>query len=111
MQLLPTDIQPAGSDLAIRWNDGQESYLDLERFRRACPCAACQGEPDALGYIDRPHVTYDPARSFRLRTYAVVGGYALQPTWEDGHSTGLYTFDSLRRLGDAEDQPRTVQPA
>lgn len=108
MRILPTDILPAGPDLAIRWNDGQESYLPLETFRRACPCAACQGEPDALGYIDRPEVTYDPARSFRLRTYAVVGGYALQPTWEDGHSTGLYTFDSLRRLAEPDGQ---TQPA
>ena len=111
MQLLPVDIQLAGPDLAIRWNDGQESYLDLEALRRACPCAGCQGEPDALGHIDRPHVTYDPARSFRLRTYAVVGGYALQPTWEDGHSTGLYTFDSLRRLDQPEAQPQPARAA
>ena len=108
MQLAPEIIQLAGSDLAIRWNDGQESYLDLEALRRACPCAGCQGEPDIDGRIDRPHVSYDPARSFRLRAYGIVGGYAWQPTWEDGHSTGLYTFQLLRRLA----QPETeAQPA
>ena len=99
MQLLPQDIQLAGNELAIRWNDGQESYINLERLRRACPCAGCCGEPDIDGHVDKPHVSYDPARSFRLQSYALVGGYAFQPIWGDGHSTGLYTFDLLRRLG------------
>ena len=108
MQILPEDIQLAGNDLAIRWNDGREDYLPLEPLRRACPCAGCNGEPDALGHVDKPHVSYDPARSFQLRSYGIVGGYALQPTWGDGHSTGLYSFDLLRRLGQS-DHP--FQPA
>ncbi len=103
MHLVPENIQLAGHDLAIKWNDLRESYLELEALRRACPCAGCQGEPDIDGSIERPHVSYDPARSFQLQAYVIVGGYAFQPTWQDGHSTGLYTFDLLRRLG----QPKT----
>ena len=99
MKLVPENIQPIGAELAIRWNDGVESYLELENMRRNCPCAGCQGEPDIDGQVQKPHVSYDPARSFGLRSYSFVGGYALQPTWEDGHSTGLYSFDLLRRLG------------
>ena len=105
MQILPQDIQLAGDELAIRWNDGKESYIGLERLRRACPCAGCCGEPDALGHVDKPHVSYDPARSFRLGSYAIVGGYAWQPTWGDGHATGLYSFDLLRHLGGADASP------
>ena len=108
MQLLPEDIQLAGGELAIRWNDGRESYIGLERLRRACPCAGCCGEPDIDGRVDKPHVSYDPARSFQLRSYGIVGGYAFQPTWGDGHATGLYTFDLLRRLGGSDGSP---QPA
>jgi DUF971 family protein len=104
MQLTPLDIQLVGDELAIRWNDGQESYLNLEKMRRACPCASCSGEPDALGYINKPLVSYDPDRSFRLAAYGFVGGYALQPTWGDGHSTGLYTFPSLRELGQSTEE-------
>lgn len=96
-RLTPTDIQPIGDELAIAWSDGAESFLLLEILRRACPCAACGGEPDVLGKIERPAVSYTPA-SFRLRGFQVVGGYALQPAWEDGHGTGLYTFPYLRRL-------------
>jgi len=97
-RLIPKDIQQIGNELAIAWNDGTESYLPLEKLRRACPCAACGGEPDVLGNIERPHLTYSDA-SFGLRSFAIIGGYALQPTWEDGHGTGLYTFPFLQRLG------------
>ena len=101
MQILPQDIQLAGDELAVLWNDGEETYIGLERLRRACPCAGCCGEPDALGHVDKPHVSYDPARSFRLQSYGIVGGYAFQLTWGDGHSTGLYSFALLRQLGQA----------
>jgi DUF971 family protein len=57
-RLLPTNVQQIGAELAFAWNDGTESYLSLERLRRACPCAACGGEPDVMGNIERPDVTY-----------------------------------------------------
>lgn len=104
LRLEPTSIQQIGDELAIAWNDGAETYLRLATLRRACPCAVCGGEPDVLGNIARPEVTYTPA-SFELRGYHIVGGYALQPTWGDGHGTGLYTFPFLRRLGAASAQP------
>lgn len=91
------DVQLIGGELAIVWSDGAESYLPLERFRRACPCAMCGGEPDVLGNISRPNVSYTPS-SFELVGWQLVGGYALQPRWADGHNTGLYSFQYLRRL-------------
>ena len=57
MPLAPTNVQQIGNELAIQWSDGGESYLDLELLRRACPCAACGGEPDVLGNILRPEVS------------------------------------------------------
>ncbi len=39
-----------------------------------------------------------PPEAFRLARLETVGGYALQPTWADGHATGIYSFDYLRRL-------------
>ena len=98
LSLFPQNIQQIGDQLAIAWSDGTESFLGLESLRRACPCAACGGEPDVMGNIDRPDVDYTP-RSFELRAYQMIGGYALQPTWADGHGTGLYTFSFLQRLG------------
>ena len=96
-RLTPTNIQAIGSELAIAWSDGTESYLPLEFLRRACPCAACGGEPDVLGRVIRPQVTYT-SDSFVLRGFSVVGGYAVQPAWADGHGSGLYSFPYLQRL-------------
>ncbi len=93
----PTRIDPIGDELAIVWSDGRETYFKLEALRRACPCAACRGEPDVLGHVERPLVSYKP-ESFVLRAVHVTGGYAVQPVWKDGHDSGLYTFDYLRRL-------------
>ena len=97
MPLELKNVQLIGNEIAIVWNDGVESYLALERFRRACPCALCGGEPDVLGNIMRPDVSYTSS-SFELTGWQIIGGYALQPRWADEHSTGLYPFQYLRRL-------------
>jgi DUF971 family protein len=44
-------------------------------------------------------VSYGP-HSFELRSFHFVGGYALQPVWNDGHDSGLYPFRLLRALDD-----------
>ena len=94
----PVDIQQIGGELAVKWDDGVEGFVKLETLRRACPCAGCKGEVDVLGNLyknpDRP---LSPA-AFQLARIANVGGYALQPSWGDGHSSGLFSFDYLRRL-------------
>ena len=43
--------------------------------------------------------------AFQLVGVENVGGYAIQPVWRDGHSTGLYTFDYLHRLSAAPGAP------
>ncbi len=86
-----------GPEFALAFSDGEEIYLPLDLLRRACPCAACQGEPDALGRVLRPVQQIGP-RGFELLRTERVGGYALQLFWADGHSTGIYTFDYFRRL-------------
>lgn len=93
----PTAVQKIGSELAIAWSDGRESFLPLEPLRRACPCATCGGEPDVTGNVVRPDVKYTP-ESFDLTSWEVVGGYGLQPRWRDGHKTGIYTYAYLRAL-------------
>jgi len=111
MRLDPLNIQVIGDELAIAWNDGTESYLRLELLRRYCPCAGCGGEPDVLGRIARPEVTHTAA-SFRLRSWQPIGDYAIQPVWQDGHSTGLYTFRYLKELAEfaATESPGAESP-
>jgi DUF971 family protein len=96
----PVDVQPIGDELAIKWEDNSESFISLERLRRACPCAGCKGEVDVLGQLHKGReIALSPA-SFRLKRIAKVGGYAVQPIWADGHASGLYPFDLLVRLAE-----------
>ena len=97
----PVDIQTIGDELAIKWDDGGESFVTLAALRRHCPCAGCKGEVDILGnlYIG-PEKPLSP-QSLRLVRLTPVGGYALQPAWADGHSTGLYSFEYLRKIAAA----------
>jgi DUF971 family protein len=96
----PTDVQLIGSELAIKWDDGGESFIPLERLRRCCPCAGCKGETDILGKVYKnPEKKLSPA-AFQLNKIVPVGGYALQPVWADGHATGIFSFDYLKRLGE-----------
>ncbi len=93
----PLAVEKIGQELAIAWSDGTESFIALEAMRRACPCAACAGEPDVTGEVVRPRVNYGPG-SFELMSWQTVGGYAIQPRWGDGHQTGLYSYALLRQL-------------
>jgi len=96
----PVDIQQIGDELAIKWDDGAESYVKLEKLRRNCPCAGCKGETDVMGNVYKlPKKPLAPS-AFQLRRIATVGGYAIQPQWGDGHSSGLFSFDYLRSVAD-----------
>jgi len=94
----PVDIQHIGNELAVKWNDGSESFIPLERLRRACPCAGCKGEVDVLGNLHKgPDKTLSPA-AFELVQMTRVGTYAIQPRWADGHTSGLFSFEYLRQI-------------
>jgi DUF971 family protein len=96
----PLDIQTIGQELAIKWEDGSESFVALEKLRRHCPCAGCKGETDVMGNVYKGPPQTLGARSFHLVRIANVGSYAIQPVWGDGHSTGIYSFDYLRRVAE-----------
>jgi len=90
-------VVPFGNELALSWSDGVEQFLALEKVRRACPCAVCNGEPDMMGRGETPARNYKQG-SFELKGYEFVGGYGLSLKWADGHSTGIYSYPLLRSL-------------
>jgi DUF971 family protein len=97
MQLGLENMTVIGNELALRWTDGIESYLPLEFLRKRCPCALCAGEKDILGNVYKGEAKLGPT-SFQLKRCAAVGGYAIQPEWMDGHSSGIYSFSYIRSL-------------
>ena len=96
----PLDVQNIGEELAIKWDDGTETYIPLVKLRRHCPCAACKGEVDIMGRVYNGQDRLLPPEAFRLARVVNVGGYALQPIWGDGHNTGLFPYDYLRRVAE-----------
>ena len=94
----PKDIQQIGEELAVKWEDGTEGFVTLDKFRRACPCAGCKGEVDIMGNLYKnPDKPLTP-EAFRLVRLEYVGTYAIQPFWGDGHASGIYSFDYLERI-------------
>ena len=80
--------------LEIAWQDGHVTTYDFTALRWLCPCAYCRGEAGMPGWLDsNPTLTADQTR---LVDVALVGNYAIQPTWGDGHATGFHSFTLLR---------------
>jgi DUF971 family protein len=98
----PLDIQQIGGELAVKWENGEESFIRLENLRRACPCAGCKGETDILGNLYQNPSQPLTGKAFELVKFFIVGGYAIQPAWADGHNTGIYSFDYLHRVAVAK---------
>lgn len=92
-----TNVCVIGGELALCFSDGSEMYFPLAMMRRSCPCARCQGEPDALGRVQRPVVEHGTG-AYDLKRFELVGGYGLQLHWADGHGTGIYSIAYLEKL-------------
>ena len=80
----------------ISWLDGHRSEYGFEYLRWQCPCALCQGEGGAPGALTFA-AELAPEQT-ALQDMQPVGNYAMSLIWADGHSTGIYTWESLRRL-------------
>jgi DUF971 family protein len=92
---VPTEIAQAGArELRIRWADGHESLYPVAYLRRACSCAACVDEWTGVRTLDPAAVPGD-VKPVRV---SPVGRYAIGIEWSDGHRSGIYGFDYLRRI-------------
>ena len=94
-QAVPVEIRKKGGErITIRWGDGHESVYPARRLRGLCPCAQCVSETTGERLTFEEHVRPDVA----IESARTVGNYALHFDWSDGHTTGIYSFDYLRRI-------------
>jgi DUF971 family protein len=93
-----------GTGVEIEWRDGHSSSWTFRWLRDACPCATCHDERDKAGR--KPGDAMPKAQAL-LQLYEApprpvevtpVGKYALKFKWNDGHETGIYSWDYLRRV-------------
>jgi len=104
---LPRDIKltRAENRLSIVWQDGTASDFDMATLRKNCPCATCNSERQnrATSAELFPILRKDPGTGPPSALGAkLVGNYALQIQWADGHDTGIYDFRLLRALADKQ---------
>lgn len=82
-----------GTQFEVSWADGTRGVISNRVLRGYCPCAGCQGHGGSIQFV--------AGHDSELRHISPVGNYALKLTWGDGHASGLYSFEYLRRLCDA----------
>src|SRR5690606_20496935 len=84
--------------LLLKWEDDSESRISLKYLRDECPCASCKGETVLLKTYRPPKPQSDHPDRYKIKSIEVVGGYAIQITWKDGHNTGIYSWEYLKQL-------------
>jgi DUF971 family protein len=80
-------LDPEGME--IHFSDDSVKIIDYKKLRKNCPCAPCRGSDDAI-----------TDEGFKIKGVNWVGNYALGILWADDHSTGIYPFETLYKLGD-----------
>jgi DUF971 family protein len=79
--------------IRVVFDDGVELDIPLVELRTHCPCAGCRGQLEA----GRAPWTPSPGRGQpRVLDASLVGAWGLSVRWDDGHDTGIYSWDSLR---------------
>jgi DUF971 family protein len=95
-QKTPKDIAVMRSQQLIRieWNDGKVCDYSWEFLRRQCPCATC-----GKNLSDEHAESRNLMKSqITIKNVLPVGRYALKLIWQDGHATGIYSYEYLREL-------------
>jgi DUF971 family protein len=87
-------VDKTSAQVRVAWEDGHESVFSFEQLRAACPCAECQAYRSQEASLSRAALV-----SVGLESVELVGNYAIQFTWDDGHRFGIYPWEYLRQLG------------
>jgi DUF971 family protein len=97
MAYRPSEIQRLPERLLIKWRGGGKSEYSYSLLRKVCPCARCQA-----ARTDKNALRVLPSDQFykglKIIDIQPVGHYAIRLIWNDGHRTGIYTYEFLYSL-------------
>jgi DUF971 family protein len=97
----PTQIiEESNSQISIKWSDGAESKYSASELRRKCPCAGCVNEWTGEKILTNESIADD----LMFNHISIVGRYALNFHFSDGHDTGIFSFNYLRDV--SAEEPR-----
>lgn len=92
------EIRNSDQELYIQWADGHESLYSLFGLRKNCPCVECRGGHSKMGSFDKSLFHVDAPQRFEAEDVKQVGNHAIRIYWSDGHSNGMYQWETLRKL-------------
>jgi DUF971 family protein len=115
----PIDVKvhvKTGAGVDITWADGHSSHFDFPYLRDQCPCATCndeRGKKETAASFNLPASPLLPMYKPKPRANSAtqVGNYAIQIVFNDGHSTGIYSYDYLRTLCPCEECAKAFREA
>ena len=97
----PVSLKREGDGLKIEWSDGTATAVSWRTLRSSCPCASCMEErkkpADPFRVLTEQEVAAGAPAPVAMTP---VGYYAYQIKWNDGHDTGIYPLELLRKLGE-----------
>jgi DUF971 family protein len=106
----PVDVEvDREHGVTLVWPDGHTSHYRLADLRAGCPCAECRNARMAGG----PSCPAPPgtAEQLRVEDAEFAGSYGLHLRWNDGHHTGIFSWELLRRwCGCPRCAPEATQP-
>ena len=99
-----------GTGMDIEWDDGHHTHYGFQWLRDACPCATCveertnhkrkAGESPQQAAPSLLPMYKEPTKPKEVKP---VGRYAMNIAWNDGHATGIYSWDYLREMCQCEE--------
>jgi DUF971 family protein len=93
----PTQIiEESDSEITIDWSDGRSFRYNASQLRRVCPCAGCVNEWSGERMLKAESVP----DGLTLTNINIVGRYALNFIFSDGHETGIFSYKYLREIGE-----------
>ena len=95
------EVTEGGRVLRLSWEDGVRTAVSARTLRQQCPCAACVDEWTHQRTLDPAKVSPDVT----LLEVRPAGNYALHVHFADGHSTGIFNWETLRELSERFPQP------
>jgi len=88
------EVTLSGSNIVIHWTDGEKSSYESRTLRISCQCAECVEEWSKRKLLDPASIPTD----LKAEDFLLIGKYAIQFLWSDGHYTGIFPYDVLRSM-------------
>jgi DUF971 family protein len=98
LQLIEFKRIPGSNNYHLKFSDGLEYDITNKKLRDNCPCASCKGEEVLLHRYEPQNKQQVSDAGYILEKAELVGSYAVKLVWKDGHDTGIYSWDFLRKL-------------